>query len=273
MTPTLFLSALADSPILELDLLTAIKIACIIGLAVFAVGAVIRAIFGRGSSLTRSVSATLNILLIYLSAIVLYYYFPALRSMLNTLPFITITPEHFFVWDISGISDSVFYPALLQMAVLAFFVNTLEAYLPRGKKILTWYLYRMVTGLGAFALYSGFGYLVTAIAPEIYGSWAKTIILGFWGLIILIALLKLILSAILTVVNPILGACYAFFFSSNMGKQFSKAILTTVFMVLIVYYLNQTAFTSVEFSSLSLAAYGPTSIIILIALYLFGRFL
>lgn len=268
-----FLSAVIDSRNLQIDWIAALKIACILALIIFGAGAILRSIFGRGSSLTRSVSATLNILLIYLTSIVLYYYFPTLRAWFSTLPFITLTSDHLFIWGLSGLPDLIFYPAILQMAVLAFFVNMLETYLPRGRNLISWYLYRVITGLCAFALYTGFSYLVHSFAPEIFGTWSKPIILGFWGIILLVAVLKLLLSAILTVLNPILGACYAFFFHSLFGKQFSKAILTTVFMVLIVYYLNQTGYTQLVFSDLSMATYGPVSIIMLIALYLFGSIL
>lgn len=273
MNSIFFLSSTLDITNLQIDWVTAVKLACILAAAIFAVGAILRAIFGRGSSLTRSISATLNILLIYLSAIILFYFFPALQTFLSRLPFITMTPEHFFIWGLSDLPELIFYPSLLQMALLALFVNALESFLPRGRNIISWYLYRTVTGLSAFGLYLGVCNLVDLFAPEIFGSWAKTILLCFWGAIFLIAVLKLLFSAFLTVINPLLGACYTFFFSNLFGKQFSKAILTTVFMVLIICYLNQAGFTQIVFSDFSLAAYGPTSLIMLIALYLFGKLL
>ena len=273
MNSIFFLSSPLNDFAHQIDWLTTLKIAGILALIIFAAGAILRAIFGKGSSLTRSISATLNILLIYATAIVLYCYFPSLRSWLDTLPFITLTPDHFFIWGLSGLPELIFYPAILRLAVLAFFVNMLEAYLPQGRNLVSWYLFRLITGLSAFALYIGFSYLVDSFAPDIFGTWAKAIILGFWGIILLIAVLKLLLSAVLAVINPILGACYAFFFTSLFGKQFSKAILTTVFMVFIVYYLNQTGFTQVFFGDLSLVTYGPVSIILLVVLYLFGRLL
>ena len=94
-----------------------------------------------------------------------------------------------------------------------------------------------------------------------------------WGGILLIAVLKLILSAVLTVFNPILGACYAFFFSNLFGSQFSKAILTTVFSLLIIYALGQAGYAQVVFSDLSMWSYLPASLITILALYLFGKFL
>lgn len=273
MNSILYLSSIINTNDLQIDWIAALKIAGLLALIIFAAGAILRAIFGRGSSLTRSVSATLNILLIYLTAIILYYYFPTLRSYLSTLPFITLTPDHFFIWGLADLPELIFYPAILQLAVLAFFVNMLESYLPQGKNLISWYLYRIITGLAAFALYIGFSYMVNSFAPEIFGTWAKTIILGFWGIILLIAVLKLLFSAVLTFINPVLGACYTFFFSSLFGKQFSKAILTTIFMVFLIHYLNQSGFTQFYFSDLSLVAYGPVSIILLIALYLFGKIL
>lgn len=255
------------------DWLETLKVVCILSLGIFSVGAILRAVFGRGSSLTRSVSATLNVILIYLSAIAAYYYLPALRGALENLPFVALAPDHFYLVDLTTMSPDLFFSSVLRLAVLALFVNMLESWLPRGKNLLSWYLLRLVTSLCSGLLYLGFCHLTDSFLPEFFGSWSKWILLVFWGSILLVAALKLLLSAVLTVVNPFLGACYAFFFSNLFGSQFSKAILTSLMSMFIIFYLGNSGYAQVVFSEMTLASYAPASLILLVVLYLFGKFL
>lgn len=257
----------------NIDWLTVLQTVLVFAVVIFAIGTVLRLIFGKGSSLTRSVSASLNILLIYLAAILLYVFVPALRTGLNELPFISVTQERFFLWAPGAMAEELLFPSLIRLALLAFLVNCLESFLPEGKKFGTWYLWRMVTVLVSLAAYLGVCWLVNAYAPEVFGSWAAWIIIGFWALILLTGILKALLSVILTVVNPVIGLLYTFFFSNLFGKQFSKSILTTVLMLGIFTGLERIGFTQFAFSEFSLASYGPACVIVVVVLYLFGKFL
>lgn len=268
-----YLSAITDFSGYQIDWIETIKLSCVIAIGIFAVGAIFRAFLGRGSSLTRSVSAALNILLIYVCAAVLYQHLPTLHQLFNSLPFVTMSTDRMTMWNISLLPDLILYPAVLQMSVLALLVNILETFLPRGRNIITWYLYRTLTALGALILYFGLYSAINHIAPEIWGAWAEIILITFWGIILLIVLLKLLFSVLLSIFNPIIGACYTFFFSNLFGKQFTKAILTTIFMVLIISYLNQYGISQVVYSEMTLANYGSMSLILLVVLYLFGKFL
>lgn len=250
-----------------------LKIMCILALGIFSVGAILRALVGRGSPLTRSISAVLNLILIYLSAVVGYVYLPGLRPWLENLPFLSLSADHFYLLDPTAMPWELFYTSVLQMSVLALFVNMLESWLPSGRRLISWYALRLFNNLCALALYLGFHAVADAFVPQFFGEWAKWILLVVWGGILLIAVLKLILSAVLTVFNPILGACYTFFFSNLFGSQFSKAILTTVFSLLIIYALGQAGYAQVVFSDLSMWSYLPASLITILALYLFGKFL
>ena len=78
---------------------------------------------------------------------------------------------------------------------------------------------------------------------------------------------------VLSVVHPIIGVLYAFFFSNLFGRQFSKSILTTLILTALVGGLNQMGFSRFAFSDFSLLTYGPVCLILIGTLYLFGRFL
>lgn len=256
-----------------LDWLAVIETAAILVLAVFLIGGLFRLLFGKGSALTSSVSATLSIALVYLAAILIFLFFPSLRSSMTELPFMAVTTERVFLMDVIHLAPETLYPSVLRLALLAFLVNLLEDILPQGKKFLSWYLWRTATVLAALALYVISCHLIEQYAPEIFGSWAKYILIGCWAVILLTGLSKVLLSLVLTVVNPILGALYALFFSNFLGKQLSKSILTSVLVLVIFHLLYRGGFTQFAFSQFSLVSYGPSCILILIGLYLFGKFL
>lgn len=257
----------------NVDWLTVLRAAAMVALVIFIIGAIFRSIFGKGSSLNRAVSATLSILLVYLASVLLFVFLPSLRENLNQLPFLSVTTERCMIWDIQYLSEDLLYPSLLQLAMLALIVNLLETFMPEGEKFLSWYLFRTITVLASLGLYVGLCAVINSLAPQIFGSWAKVIILGFWALILLSGLLKVLLSIILTAINPIIGALYTFFFSNILGKQFSKSILTTILTVCIVAAMNHLGLTQFAFSDFSLASYGPTCVIVVVVLYLFGRLL
>lgn len=263
------ISALAGS----IDWMDLLKTVLIFAVVIFATGTVLRMIFGKGSNLTKAVSACVTILLIYLTAILIYLFLPDYRAELPALPFITVDAQHFALWQLSNLGDSLLYSSILKLAILAFLVNLLEALLPNGKKFLTWYLWRTVTVLAALVAYGSVCHALGEVFPELFTVWAKPLVLGFWAVILLSGVLKVLLSIVLTAVNPIIGALYTFFFSNLLGRQFSKSILTTVILVILADILNQIGFVQFAFSDFSLAAYGPACLILIATLYLFGKFL
>ena len=250
-----------------------LEAAAVLVLAIFLIGWIFRLLFGKDSPLIRSVSATLTIALVYLAAILIFLFFPSLREQMNEIPFIAVTTERVFLMDVTHLASELLYPSVLRLAILAFLVNLLEEIMPEGKKFLGWYLWRTATVLAALALHVLCCRLLETYVPQILGELAKYIIWGFWTVILLTGLLKVLLSLVLAAVNPILGAVYALFFSNFLGKQMSKSILTSVLVMIIFHLLTRGGFTQFAFSHFSLASYGPTCVLILIVLYLFGKFL
>lgn len=257
----------------SIDWLYVLEIALFVAAAVCILGGVLRLIFGKGSSMVRSVSACVSLVLIYLTGIVLYVLVPQIRGSLASLPFISVTADAFSLWNIAGMDAASLYAPTLQLFVLAFIVNLLESLLPRGKKLLSWYGFRLLTVAAALAVYTLVCTLINSFVPQLFGEWAGFVLLGIWIFIGLIGLLKLLLTVVLAVINPIIGALYAFFFSNLFGKQFTKSILTTVLCVVLLVLLYRLGFVAFAFDSFSLAAYGPSCLIALLALYLFGKLL
>lgn len=257
----------------QIDWLTVMRTALMFAVTAFAAGAVLRVLFGKQAKLTRAISASLSILMIYLAAVLIYLFLPDYRAELASLPFITVDEQRFILWNLSELSDGLLYGSILRLFLLAVLVNLLEVLLPEGKNFTGWYLWRCLTALAGLAGYRLICGLIGQSIPELLTDWAKPVVLGFWALILLSGVLKVLLTVVLTVVHPIIGAVYAFFFSNLFGRQFSKSILTTLLLVGLVQVLNGMGFSQFAFSDFSLLTYGPTCLILTGTLYLFGRFL
>lgn len=257
----------------QTDWLTVLRTALMFAVIAFASGTVLRLIFGKQAKITRAISASLSILMMYLAAVLIYLFLPNVRAELASLPFITVDEQRFVLWQLSELSDSLLYGSLLRLFLLAFLVNLLEVLLPEGEKFTSWYLWRCLTALAGLVCYRLVCGLAEQYVPELFTHWAKPVVLGFWALILLSGVLKVLLTVVLTVVHPVIGALYTFFFSNLFGRQFSKSILTTLILAGLVSGLNALGFTQFAFSDFSLLSYGPTCLILIGTLYLFGRFL
>ena len=92
-------------------------------------------------------------------------------------------------------------------------------------------------------------------------------------LMMAVGALKILVGALISTVNPVIGALYTFFFASIIGKQISKAVLTTALLAGIVWLLHYLGITAVFIASAALTAYIPLLIILLVLWYLVGHVL
>ena len=99
------------------------------------------------------------------------------------------------------------------------------------------------------------------------------ILLGILIAMLLLGVLNVILGAVLTVVNPFLGAVYAFFFSNVIGKQLSKAVVTTVVLTVLAVVLEYLGYTVLYIAGPALGTYTPLLIVLLALWYLIGHIL
>ena len=78
--------------------------------------------------------------------------------------------------------------------------------------------------------------------------------------------LKLLVGALISTVNPIIGALYTFFFANIVGRQITKAVLTTAFVAALILALRHVGITAIMITSAALMAYIPL-ILLLIGLW------
>lgn len=250
-----------------------IRMVLLVAAILFSAGALVRMYRGKGDEITKAISASLTILLLYFTTILLYLFLPSLRNQLVQLPFVYTDGPRFLLRNLTELSEQVLFGSLVRLGLLAFLVNLLESLLPEGEGFLKWCLWKAVTVVMALSLYNFLILVLEAAAPGLFTHWAKWLILGCWTFILLSGALHWLTTLVLTVINPVVGLVYAFFFSSTLGKQFSKSILTTVILVILAAILNYYDMRVFSFDSMAISSWGPPGLILMLALFLFGKFL
>lgn len=257
----------------ELDALTFSKdigITCAILLAFSLLG---RMIFGKRSNLNHAISSALGILAVYILGVFLYGTSHVLSGLLASLPFVAVRDGMLALFSFSNASTPEICAMLVRMIVLAFLVNLLDTVLPKGKNLFTWLLFRLITVLLAVLCQALIVWLSEAYLPSSFLMYAPAVLLGILVAMLLLSALKLLVGIALATVNPIIGALYTFFFSSLVGKQLSKAVLTTVLLSLLVHGLNYLGYTVITLAGISVMTLLPVIIVLLLLWYLVNQIL
>lgn len=233
-----------------------------------------RAVFGKRSGLNHAVSSAMGILFIYVVTIVVYTFNPSdLSRFLSPLPFVQFSGEYLCILPFHGTELSVICEHVLSLLILAFLVNLLDSLFPKGKTLIGWYGLRFVTVILAIGLHYVVNILVQAFLPGVLVTYAPIILLGILVVMVLLGVASGLLGLVLVVANPILGAIYAFFFSNIIGKQISKALVTTGLICAVVYALEYFGYSVICISAAALSGYLPLLAVLLVLWYLIGHLL
>ena len=232
-----------------------------------------RIIFGKKSVLNQSVSSAIGILFIYAITVSIHSFGVDLGILLSPLPFITLSGEYLNVFQFAGADYTVICDQLLSMIILAFLANLANSWMPQGKNIFTWFFFRCLSILLAMLMHLLVNHLLALWLPEGLLTWAPVILLGLLVIMLAVGALKFLVGALLTTVNPLIAFLYTFFFANVVGKQLSKAMLTTLLLSAIVYGLNYIGWTSIFIGVSALAAYLPFLLILLVLWYISGKLL
>ena len=265
---------LADLIPADIDPLSILKFIGIFAAVSIVVSLLGRVIFGKRSSLNHALSSAMGIFFILAISTLIYVFDPrSLAQYLSPLPYVAFSGEYLILFSFTGSSFATICEELLSMIILAFLVNLLDTFIPKGKNVFTWYLLRFLTVLLAMGLHYGVTWASNAYLPGVLVSYAPIILLAVLILAVLMGLMNVVLGLVLTVVNPIFGALYAFFFSTLVGKQLTKAICTTIVLTAVVVALSYFGCTMLCIAGSALAAYIPLLIVLLVLWYLIGHLL
>lgn len=258
----------------DLDIFSALLFIGVFGLAVMLAGILIRLIIGKNSGLNQALSSALGILLIYVVTVLIYTFNPGdLSQYLSPLPFVSFSGEKLVLFSFLNSGFSAICRELLSMVILAFLANLIDSFIPEGKRMFSWFILRLVTVLAAMALHYFTNQLFETYIPGILSSHAPMILFCVLVFMLLLGIAKVILGIFLTVVNPIFGALYTFFFSSKIGKQLSKALLSTILLSAFVIALEYLGYGVIAISLAALQSYIPALMVIFILWYVTRTFL
>lgn len=248
-----------------LDLRSYLIAGGILILAMLLTGTVGRLAFGKRSVIGGTVSSCIAILFIYTLTLLLSCAGTTYETLIAPLPFVTIRDNSIYMHSFHG-DFSFICNELLSMVVLAFLVNLLDSWLPRGKNLFTWLLFRILTvGLGLI-LHLVAVHLFNTYAPVNIQTYAPTILLGILVLLILTGALKLLVGVLLISVSPFIAALYTFFFANIFGKQITEAVLTTALLSALIFLLNYLGIYVISIIQAALIALVPF-VLLLLALW------
>ncbi len=248
------------------------KAALILSAGTLVLGLAGRVLFGRRSSLNHAVSSAIGILFIYALSIVLSVCTTYTKA-LAPLPFVQISGEQLTVFSFAGAGYQAICRHVLSMVILAFLVNLMDCWLPKGKNLFSWLFFRCLTVILGLALHLAVAWALQRFLPAQIMDHAPVILLGVLVILLLTGALKLLVGAVLTTVNPVIAALYTFFFATLVGRQLSKAVLTTAILAALVYALNQLGLVVICIAQAALVAYLPLLLVLLALWYIVGHLL
>ena len=254
----------------NLDIETFLKSAGLLIAVSLLLASIGRFIFGKKSALLRAVSASIGILFIYALTIVLCSAGDDFKKFIAPLPFVSINGDYMTLFNFQA-DYTIVTTEILSMIILAFLMNLVDGWLPTGKNIFVWILFRALAVVAGLLLHLIATSLLTTYLPEGLVTYAPVILLAILALMILTGALKFLVGIVLTTVNPLVAALYTFFFANVVGKQVTKAVLTTAIMAGLVFLLQKIGVVSIFIASAALAAYIPLLVVLLLLWFLVGK--
>lgn len=248
-----------------------LKFALILLLGALLASTLIRFIFRKQTLLGHSVSSSIAIIFIYVVMVLILTLVSDLHFLIAPLPFAAISPERIQFFSFSRSTYPVIASELVSMMILAFLVNLVDGWLPRGKGLFRWLFWRCLTVAAGFFLHYLTAYLFQRYLPQGILQYAPAILLAVLVLLLLTGALRFLVGLILTTVNPIIAALYTFFFANIVGKQITKSVLTTGILCGTVYLLEDLGITALSLQPGALIAYIPFLMLLIPVWFLVSR--
>ena len=266
------LSAAATAAVASIDVASSFKFILIFTAALVGVGLLVRLLFGNRSDMNHALSSSAGILTVYVLTIILYAFQPrGLEALVSPLPFVTFVNDYLFVTPFHGTGFETLCSQILALIILSFVVNLMDSLMPEGDNPLTWFLSRFLSVILAMGLHVAANWAIEKFVPSLIVYHAPAVLLVVMLSCLLLGFFRLILGIFLTVVNPVLGALYTFFFSSMIGRQLTKSVLSTAVLCGVFYVMDHFSYLIIHISPAALPAYLPLLPGFLVIWYLLGH--
>lgn len=253
------------------DFLSFMKFAGILLLGSLLVSGVFRFIFKKQTLLSQCVSSSIAIVFIYVVMVLIFTVVEELRFLITPLPFATISQDSIRFFSFSGADYTVIAAELLSMIILALLVSLTDTCVPKGKNLLSWMLFRVLTVTIGFMLHYAANWLFHKYLPMGIVTYAPVILLVIVLIMLLTGALKFLLGLILAAVNPLIAALYTFFFATVIGKQITKSVLTTAILSGLMVLLDKLEITALSLQPEALVAYIPFLLILTLVWFVVSK--
>ena len=257
---------------LNLDIVEFLKATVMVIGALFLLALIGRFAFGRKSALCCAVSSAIGIFFIYLVTVLLGDAGAEFKRFVAPLPFVTIVNDTMFLFSFQG-DLAIICSEVLSMIILSFLMNITDRWLPTGKHLFSWVFFRSIGVIIALILHLIVTGIIAALLPEGFVPYAHVVLLVLLILMLLTGSLKLLVGILLTTVNPVIAVLYTFFFANIIGKQITKAVLTTGILAGLILVLQEIGITAISVASAAHLAYVPIIVLLLLLWYLVGKLL
>jgi len=258
----------------EIDFMTVAEFVLYFAAASLILGTISRVVLGKRSSLNHSLSSAMAILFLYAMTIVIYTFKPwNLELLLSPLPFATFSEHYLIILPLTDLQFPVLCTQVLSLIILAFLINLVDTLLPPGENLISWLLMRLITVLASFGLHLAASWAFRTYLPDLLVDYAPMILLILLAMMLLSGFLTLVLSLMIAVTSPFLGAMYSFFFSNIVGKQLSKAVFTSGVLCGIFYLMEHFDLVVILITPAALLTYIPLALVMLVLWYLIGHLL
>lgn len=251
-----------------------LKFIAIFAAVYFVVSLILRWIFGKGSALNKALCAGIGILCIYVMTTVIYTFSPAnLERFLVPLPFVKFSGEYLYIMSFAQADFSQICSQALSMVILVLLYNLTDSMMPHREdaSATRWFIGRFLTIVAAMLAHYFLTGVTAGFLPDLLLSYGPTILLVCLVASLLMGALSVLLGLVLTVVNPIFGLLFTFFFSNKFGRQLSKAMLTTAILCALIALINHLGYNIICISVAALPSYIPMLAILLAMWYVVGR--
>ena len=258
---------------LQLDWPHILKLAGVLLVGCFLISILGRFIFGKKSAFNNAISAAIGIIFMCAVSVILNSFGIRFAHWIAPLPFVSLHENTLELFNFFTADYTVICSEVLSMIILAFLINLIDGWLSKTKNFFGWLFFRCVTVIIAYGLHLLVSWLFTTYLPDGLITYAPVVLLALLVLLILTGALKILVGAVMATVNPLIAALYTFFFANIIGKQVTKAVLTTAVLAGIVILLRYLGVTIISIAASALVAYIPFMIVLVVLWYLINRLL
>lgn len=258
---------------LGLDFPALARSAAILLLGALLICGICRFIFRKKTMLGHAISSSIAIVFILVVTVLILTQSNKLLWIVSPLPFVNISTDSVSFYSFAGTDYLAMSGEILSMIILAFCVNLLDNWIPKGKNIFSWFFLRLLTVLLGVVIHYLVIWLFRQFLPQGIQSYAPAALLVLLIIMLLTGALKFIVGIFLTTINPVIAALYTFFFANVVGKQLTQAVLTTGILAGFLLLLQKFGISALSIAAGALVAYIPFLFLLIIIWYIVNKLL